>query len=98
MITGSWTCCRVSTIDELLKAKQEQPEAKIVCGNTELGIEAKHKGHPKTMLYAPNVAELRCVRIHDDAIELGVGLSLSEVKSILNGIVLSRPAHLVCRR
>jgi hypothetical protein len=87
---------RVSSLDELLTLKGEYPEARLIGGNTEVGLEMKFKGiTPSVLLYAPTVSELRCVKMHDAHLELGAGLSLTEVRDILDSYALSLPSHLV---
>ncbi|KAG5459617.1 MAG: hypothetical protein BJ554DRAFT_8435 [Olpidium bornovanus] len=52
---------RPNTIDELLEVKRRYPQAKLVAGNTEVGIEVKFRRlkYP-VLIYVADIAELCC--------------------------------------
>lgn len=69
---------RPVTLESLLKIKTELPEAKIVAGNTEVGIEMrfKHAAY-RDLVYVGWVPELAQVVVNDEAVSLGAGVSLA---------------------
>ena len=69
---------RPVTLQSLLKIKTELPEAKLVAGNTEVGIEMrfKHAAY-RDLVYVGWVPELAEVVVKGEAVSLGAGVSLS---------------------
>ncbi|KAJ7379815.1 hypothetical protein OS493_012562 [Desmophyllum pertusum] len=59
------TWIRPTTLDELLELKMKYPQAKLVIGNTEIGIEMKFKNQNYPILIAPtHIPELNAVETH----------------------------------
>ena len=61
-------CCRPTTLEGVLALKKQHPAAKMVVGNTEVGIEMKfkHAVYP-VLIGATHVPELNEIRVslHD---------------------------------
>ena len=74
---------RPTQIEDLIKLKQKHPNAKIVVGNTELGIEMKFKNcqYP-IMIQATHVKELTSIEKTQSGIKFGASVTLSELESI----------------
>lgn len=80
------------TLDQLLDLKWDHPEARIVVGNTEVGIEVKFKNMCYSVLLSPSlVPELNSVRHTDQGIEFGSAVSLDRVGAELREAVRSLP-------
>ncbi len=90
--SGDSTWHRPTTLAQLLKIKQEHPEARIVVGNTEIGVEAKFKGARYAHLISPAlVGELHQFSQTDDAVVIGAALNLTLVQQLFSGLDKSLP-------
>lgn len=89
---GESTWYRPTTLSDLLKIKQQHPEARIVVGNTEVGVEAKFKGARYAHLISPAlVSELHQFSQTDKAVVIGAALNLTMVKDLFTGLNSSLP-------
>ncbi|CAN0411520.1 unnamed protein product [Pylaiella littoralis] len=81
--TVTWHC--PTSLPELLRLKAAHPEARIVAGNTEVGIEVKFKGMHYPVLISPSrVPELQAItRTPDGGVLIGGAASLSSVERSL---------------
>lgn len=78
------TWFRPTSLEELLTLKNKYPEAKLVVGNTELGIEMKFKKMAYPVMIQPNkVAELNDISITDEGICVGASVTLSSMEQVL---------------
>jgi CO/xanthine dehydrogenase FAD-binding subunit len=69
-----------SSLDELLAAVAEEPEAQLVAGGTDLMVEVNFgRRSPAAVLALRSIGELKGWRRHDGALELGAGLTYSEM-------------------
>lgn len=77
-----------SSYQDLLAYFYQHPHAKIVHGNTELGIETKFKNakYP-VLIYPADIAVLKRFEVHDTGIEIGAMMTLSELKQRLQGVL-----------
>ncbi|XP_065071577.1 xanthine dehydrogenase/oxidase-like isoform X2 [Rhopilema esculentum] len=74
---------RPTTLHNLLTIKSEYPHAKIVVGNTELGIEMRFKNCQYPVMIQPtNIEELTKVSENAHGVEIGASMTLSEVEEI----------------
>eukprot|EP01135_Chromosphaera_perkinsii_P009387 Nk52_evm63s1737 gene=Nk52_evmTU63s1737 len=82
------------SLSDLLDLKAEFPAAKIVCGNTEVGIETKFKGmkYP-VLLNGANVDELRIIKEDESGVEVGSSVTLNELENYLHEMVGRIPAE-----
>ena len=82
-----------SSLDELLQLKQTHMDvAKIVTGNTEVGIEMKfkHRDYP-TLISVSNVKELHELKCTEKGIYIGAAVTLSKLDEFLTQNVI--PTH-----
>ncbi|KXS19430.1 xanthine dehydrogenase [Gonapodya prolifera JEL478] len=79
-----------STLPELLSLMESNPHAKIVFGNTEIGIETKFKGvqYP-IQISAVDIKELKnvVVRADNSGVEVGAGTTLSDFGTLLKAFI-----------
>src|SRR5690606_30775983 len=75
---------RPTSLDDALTIAARHPEAKIVSGGTDLVVEINQR-HARfdTILSLEAVSELRAIDERDDAIEIGAGVTLSEIEQRL---------------
>lgn len=74
---------RPVTLQQLLEIKNANPSAKIIGGSTETQIEIKFKAMQyATSVFVGDIAELRQYSFHDDYIEIGGNVVLTDLESI----------------
>ena len=78
----TWFC--PTSLDELLRLKSDYPDAKLVVGNTELGVEMKFKkmAYP-TMIQSTKVPELNRINITEEGVCAGASVTLSSLENTL---------------
>ncbi|MFH4973423.1 hypothetical protein AB6A40_000132 [Gnathostoma spinigerum] len=76
-------------LDELLDLKMKHPTAKLIAGNTEVGVEVKFRFlDNKVMICTRNVKQLRRITYSEKrGIFIGCGFSFNEVRDILRTYV-----------
>ncbi|KAL9261556.1 Xanthine dehydrogenase 1-like protein [Drosera capensis] len=81
-------------LKHVLELKARYPAAKLVIGNTEVGIEMRLKKMQYDVLISTaQVPELNVVNVKDDGLEIGASVRLSEVLNILKKVVEERASH-----
>ena len=89
---GSWW--KPTTLAELLLLRQAYPAARIVVGNTEVGIESRYKGRATDSFLCPTaVPELTACADGDDGMTLGAAASLADVEKLCGGAATARPGR-----
>ncbi len=79
---------RPESLAEALTLLVERPEAQVVAGATDLGVEVNIRGTRAALVVAVDrLAELRGLSVGPDAIEIGAGLTLTEIERRLGGTV-----------
>uniref|UniRef100_A0AAY5EAB9 FAD-binding PCMH-type domain-containing protein n=1 Tax=Electrophorus electricus TaxID=8005 RepID=A0AAY5EAB9_ELEEL len=83
------------TLDELVQLKTQYPQAPVVMGNTNVGLDIKFKGVLHPIIISPTrdlsgVCVCVCVVL---GVCIGAGCSLSTVQSVLERCVCSLPAE-----
>lgn len=79
---------RPTSLEETLRIVRDEPEALLVAGSTDWGVEVNIRGRRAPFVVAiEQLDELRTLSITDDEIEIGAALSLSEVEKRLDGAV-----------
>jgi xanthine dehydrogenase/oxidase len=74
---------RPSTLQELLEIKHASPQAKLIGGSTETQIEIKFKAMDySSSVYVGDIAELRQYSMHDDYLEIGGNVALTDLEDI----------------
>ncbi|XP_076044857.1 xanthine dehydrogenase/oxidase-like [Oratosquilla oratoria] len=88
------TFFRPNNLQHLLAIKDLYPNAKIVTGNTEIGVEVKSKKRLCPVLVNPtSVPELIEVQIDDLGVTVGASVTLTALENTLRKIVDSKPEH-----
>ena len=79
---------RPATLDEALRVLREEPEALLVAGSTDWGVEVNIRGRRAPLLVAiEQLEELRTLTVTGDDVEIGAAMTLSEVETRLGGDV-----------
>jgi len=79
---------RPADLAEALDLLAERPDAQLVAGSTDWGVEVNlHGARPALVVAIDRLPELRELAWSDDAVEIGAALSLSEVERRLAGRV-----------
>lgn len=79
---------RPVTLQQLLEIKNALPSAKIIGGCTETQIEIKFKAMQYSVsVYVGDIPELRQFTFHDDFLEIGGNVALTDVESICDQAV-----------
>ncbi|WAR00696.1 XDH-like protein [Mya arenaria] len=88
------TWYRPRTLAELLDLKSQFPDAKLVIGNTEIGIEMMFKQMEYRVLISPSIVpDLGMVEHMDTGIRLGGSVTLTRLDEELKYVVLKYPEH-----
>ncbi|MCS3844417.1 xanthine dehydrogenase small subunit [Microbacterium sp. AK031] len=79
---------RRASLDETLRLLRDEPDALLVAGSTDWGVEVNIRGSRAPLVVAiEHHEELRTLVVGDDEIEIGAALALSEIESRLGGAV-----------
>jgi xanthine dehydrogenase small subunit len=79
---------RLERLDDVLELIAEYPEAKVVAGSTDAGVEVNLRGaRPSLVVAVDRLTELREFSVDDDQLRIGAALTLSEVERLLAGRV-----------
>lgn len=79
---------RATTLAEALSLVAENPTAVLVSGSTDWGVEVNLRGRRTPLIVAiDRISQLRALKVTDQFVEIGAGLSLSEVERMLDGRV-----------
>lgn len=88
------TWYRPASLEELLELKGKHPQAKLVIGNTEVGIEMKFKNQNYPILIAPtHIPELNAVEETADGIIFGASVSLTTLEHVLKDATHTMPVY-----
>ena len=79
---------RPATLAETLALLRDEPDLQIVAGATDWGVEVNLRGVRAPLVVAVDrLPELRTLTVDDDVIEIGAGLTLTELEERLDGRV-----------
>ena len=85
---------RPNTFTELLSLKEQHPLAKIICGNTEIGVEVKFKYQCYPILIQPtSIKEMRSIEEYSEAMNVGSSVTLMELEKALKCQIDKKPEH-----
>ncbi|CAL7940094.1 unnamed protein product [Xylocopa violacea] len=88
------TWYRPKTLSELLHLKAQHPNAKIVVGNTEIGVEVKFKHLSYPVLIQPTlIKEMRNIEEYPDVINVGASVTLVEMETFLKNQIARQPEY-----
>ncbi|MGH3347318.1 MAG: FAD binding domain-containing protein, partial [Nocardioides sp.] len=79
---------RPATLEEALTVLTDHPDATVVAGSTDVGVEVNLRGRrPAYVVAVERLPELRGLEVSDDSATLGAALTLSELEEGLAGRV-----------
>ncbi|ATL33119.1 xanthine dehydrogenase small subunit [Streptomyces formicae] len=82
------TFLRKNTLAETLELLRERPNAVVVAGSTDWGVEVNIRSRrARCVLAVDRLPELRGLRVESDSIEIGAALTLTEIERRLDGSV-----------
>ncbi|XP_014488369.1 PREDICTED: xanthine dehydrogenase isoform X2 [Dinoponera quadriceps] len=85
---------RPTTLKTLLALKDQYPSAKIVIGNTEIGVEVKFKRLVYPLLIQPiQIREMREIVEIQDALKVGASITLVELEEALKHQIKIKPDY-----
>lgn len=85
---------RPTMLSELLRLKNQYPHAKIVVGNTEIGVEVKFKHLSYPVLIQPTlIKEMRTINENSEVINVGASVTLNELERSLRSQIDKKPEH-----
>ncbi|KAK7085090.1 hypothetical protein SK128_008316 [Halocaridina rubra] len=88
------TYYRPTSLSHLLNLKSLYPDAKLVVGNTELGVEVKFKNQLYPVLISPtHIKELTSVVVSQSGIVVGSSVTLSTLEEKLRDLIESQPEY-----
>ena len=86
--SGGARFVRPETLAETLDLLRDEPDAQLVAGATDWGVEVNLRGARAPLVVAvERLAELRALTVDDETIEFGAGLTLTELEQRLGGRV-----------
>ncbi|MEO6998662.1 MAG: FAD binding domain-containing protein [Terracoccus sp.] len=84
--TKAGTYARAADLAELFVLRAEHPDATLVAGSTDWGVEVNIRGvRSPFVIGIDRLPELRSFELGDDVVELGAALTLSEIEARLGG-------------
>ncbi|XP_022080496.1 xanthine dehydrogenase/oxidase-like isoform X2 [Acanthaster planci] len=88
------TWFRPGTLEQLLELKTNDRQAKIVAGNSEIGVEVKFKNQCYPVLIDVNhILELTGVETTPSGVRIGAAVSLTSTGNYLKQIIQKEPEH-----
>ncbi|XP_015117328.1 xanthine dehydrogenase [Diachasma alloeum] len=88
------TWYRPTSLEVLLTLKKQFPEARIIVGNTEVGVETKFKHLVYPILIQPTqIPELREVTSGPGCVKIGASVTLIEMEEALREIMAASPEY-----
>ncbi|KAJ8673550.1 hypothetical protein QAD02_004812 [Eretmocerus hayati] len=88
------TWYRPTNLNELLVLKKQYPNAKIVVGNTEIGVEVKFKHFLYPVLIFPTrVKEMREITELEDGLKVGASVTLVELEDAFRDQMKIKPEY-----
>lgn len=73
-----------STLDELLARRAARPDATLVAGATDLGVQHNHgKIHPTDILFTGGVGELDVLAVENDELVIGAAVTWSRIEAFV---------------
>ncbi|MER7754864.1 FAD binding domain-containing protein [Kitasatospora sp. NPDC097643] len=83
---GDSAFLRKSTLADTLQLLRERPDAVVVAGSTDWGVEVNIRSRRADCVVAiDRLSELRELRVESDCIEIGAALTLTEIERRLDG-------------
>ncbi|CAN0876375.1 Xanthine dehydrogenase 1 [Linum grandiflorum] len=81
-------------LEHVLDLKAKHPDAKLVIGNSEVGIEMRLKRlQYQTLIHVAHVPELNVLNVKNDGIEIGAAVRLTDLMQLLRKVASERAGH-----
>ncbi|CAA0805785.1 Xanthine dehydrogenase 1 [Striga hermonthica] len=78
-------------LQHVFEIKARHPDAKLVVGNTEVGIETRLKNlHYPVLIHVSHVPELNHLTVKDEGLEIGSAVKLSQLVKMLQTVINER--------
>nr|XP_018916770.1 PREDICTED: xanthine dehydrogenase [Bemisia tabaci] len=88
------TWYRPSKMEDLLALKAKYNHAKIVVGNTEVGVEVKFKKCSYPVIIHPvQIKELSSFEIKESGVQVGASITLSDLENNLKAVISQQPSY-----
>ncbi|XP_030952355.1 xanthine dehydrogenase 1-like [Quercus lobata] len=88
---GALKWYRPLRLQQVLELKMKYPDAKLLVGNTEVGIEIRLKRMQyKVLISITHVPELNVLSVKDDGLAIGAAVKLTELLNFLRRVVKER--------
>ncbi|XP_047507140.1 xanthine dehydrogenase [Pieris napi] len=88
------TWYRPTTVDTVLTLKEKYPDAKIVVGNTEVGVEVKFKHCVYPVIIMPtSIPELNSIKDIDNGVVVGASVTLMDLEQSLRKYIEVLPSY-----
>ena len=85
---------RPKDLSSILKLKNKYPDAKIVVGNTEVGVEVKFKHCVYPTIIMPNcVPELNAITENNNGLTIGAAVTLMDIENSFRKYIEDLPKH-----
>ncbi|XP_072938773.1 xanthine dehydrogenase [Epargyreus clarus] len=85
---------RPTDLNSMLKLKNQHPDAKIVVGNTEVGVEVKFKHCVYPVIIMPNcVPEMNAIIENETGLEVGAAVTLMEMENTFRKYINNLPRY-----
>ncbi|VAI54626.1 unnamed protein product [Triticum turgidum subsp. durum] len=81
-------------LEQLLQLKSCYPDAKLIIGNSEVGVETKFKNAQyKVMISIMHVPELQTLKMEEEGIRIGSAVKLAWLQMFLKKVIAERGSH-----
>ncbi|CAG9578686.1 unnamed protein product [Danaus chrysippus] len=88
------TWYRPTTLKSLVQLKEKHPGAKIVVGNTEVGVEVKFKHCLYPVIIMPNcVSEMNTISENETGLVIGAAVTLLEIENVFRSYIEILPKY-----
>ncbi|PNT74501.1 hypothetical protein BRADI_1g15800v3 [Brachypodium distachyon] len=78
-------------LQQLLHLKSCYPDAKLIIGNSEVGVETKFKNAQyKVMVSVSHVPELHTLKVEEDGLRIGSAVRLARLQNFLKKVIIER--------
>ncbi|KAG2539901.1 hypothetical protein PVAP13_9NG506500 [Panicum virgatum] len=78
-------------LNQVLHLKSCYPDAKLIIGNSEVGVETKFKNAQyKVMISVTHVPELNTLKVKEDGIHIGSAVRLAQLQNFLKKVIAER--------
>ncbi|XP_076100385.1 xanthine dehydrogenase/oxidase-like isoform X2 [Mytilus galloprovincialis] len=85
---------RPTTLKQLLELKGKHPQAKLVIGNTEVGLEVKLKNmNYPVIIGCTHIPELNQITKLDNGVKFGSSVTLTDIENTLKTLIKELPDH-----